>query len=497
MPGRHLRLSNTCLGELLLGLAFSLAAQLQDSRGFRLPEHETFKVKWSQFCAQLDDGLDYESILGSADELRRVFLLAVLCSEPTLCPLTICPTLDEHIITRLFESLFGKDAPPPVSLIFFWMDDAWDYLCEPASLDTILGGAELLRGATSLDQPLGRLARHCHLRASAKNSFLAAARLLEDCLVLNSCTRGLVVAPAAAAPAISDAIARFVAVATLSSSVRCKVMNVHPIEIAFGYRANKRWFDDFASDAKRHGSDGFEMLGFELAHSSIQDRDSLWKAFTARKQFTELVNLAISDDVPGRSISPIQNRYEAFGLIAHCTECYERPASFSLPGERLLCEPCNWKASVGAKALQKARKIAGQSFLDDADHLAVIAVACDPFCSTLAQPSSLSAAASAARKASNAIGKALEDVRSALPRTCLVSRLSPSEALLIVRSDETGRCSEVLKNALRQELKTEGASVNAEVRVGSSGAEHVVPICVVAREAVSSVLTGNCEAISA
>jgi len=481
----------------MLGLAFSLAAQLQDSRGFRLPEHETFKVKWSQFCGQLDDGLDYESILGSDDRMHRIFLLAALSSEPTLCPLSVCPTLDEHIITELSDSLFGKDAPPPVSLIFFRVDNAWDYLCEPASLDAILGGAELLRGATSLDQRLGQLARHCHLRALAKNSFLAVARLLDDCLLLNSCTRGLVIAPSAAAPAISDAISRFIAVATLSSSVRCKVVNVYPIEIAFGYRSRERWFDDFVSDVERCGSDGLEMLGFDIGHGSIQDRDSLWKAFTARKQFTELLNLATSDDVPERSISPVQNRYEAFGLIAHCTECCERPASFILPGGRVLCEPCNWKASVGAKVLQRARKIDGQSFLDDADHLAAIAVVCDPFCSTLVQTSSLGAAVSAAQRPSDAVGKALKEVRSALPKTCLVSRLSPSEALLIVKSSDAGRCSEILERTLRQQLNVEGGSGNTEVRVGSSGAEHVVPISVRIREAVLGALTGNCEVIRA
>jgi len=481
----------------LLGLAFSLAAQLQDSRGFRLPEHETFKAKWSQFCGQLDDGLDYESILGSDDILRQVFLLAALSSEPKLSPLSTCPTLDEHIITRLFDSLFGKHAPPPVSLIFFWVDDAWDYVCEPASLDTILGGAELLRGATSLNQRLGQLAKHCHLRASASDSFLAVARLLDDCLVLSSCTRGLVIAPSAAAPAISDAISRFVAVAMLSSSVRCEIVNVYPIEIAFGYRSRERWFDDFESDVKRGGGDVFEMLGFDLGDSSIHDRDSLWRAFTARKKFTELVNLATCGNVPERSIRPVQNRYEAFGLIADCTECYERPASFALPGDRLLCEPCNWKASVGAKILQKARKLYAQPFLDDADHLAVIAVVSDPFCITLAEPSSLATAVSAAQRQSDAIGKALKEVRSALPKTCLVSRLSPSEALLIVRSDEVGRCSELLGNALKQQLKAEGTHRNAEVRVASSGAEHTVPIFVLVREAILRALTGSCEVIHA
>ena len=162
-----------------------------------------------------------------------------------------------------------------------------------------------------------------------------------------------------------------------------------------------------------------------------------------------------------------------------------------------MCEPCNWKASVGAKVLQKARKIHGQSFLDDDDHLAAIAVVCDPVCPTFAQPSSLAAAVSAAQRLSDAVGKALEEVRNALPKTCLVSRLSPSEALLIVRSDDAGRCSEVLENRLRQQLKADGASGNAEVRVGLSTAEHVVPVCVLVREAVLSALTGNREVIRA
>jgi hypothetical protein len=481
----------------LLGLAFSLAAQLQlrDSpRGFRLPEHETFKARWRQFCADLADlgaGQDFESILASGDELRRVFLLAALSSEPALCPPGIQSTLDEHIITRLFESLFGKEALPPVSLIFFWMDNPWGYLCEPLSLDAILGGAELLRGATSLDQPLAQLARHCHLRASANDSFLSAAHLIDDCLLLKSCTRGLVVAPSAAAPAISDAISRFVAVATPSSSVRCSVINVYPIEVAFGYRAKDRWFDDFVSDVQRRGGDAFEMLGFDLGHGSIQDRDSLWKAFVARKQFAELVDFATLHSVQERSVSSVQNRYEAFGPIAHCTECYERAASFDLPGNRLLCEPCSWKASVGAKVLQKARKIDGQSFLDEADNLAAIAVICDPFCSMFAEPSSLGAAISAAQRSSNAIGMALGEVGIDLPRTCLVSRLSPSEALLYVRNDDFGRCSELLESALRRELKAQGANGNAEVRVGFSGRERVVPIRVLVREAVLSAQTAN------
>ncbi|MBN2208087.1 MAG: hypothetical protein JW759_02160 [Candidatus Coatesbacteria bacterium] len=481
-------------------MAFSLAAQLQlrDSPGgFRLPEHETFKARWRQFRADLGNGLDFQSILSSGDELRRVFLLAALSSEPTLCSPGICSTLDEHIITQLFESLFGKEALAPVSLIFFWMDNPWGYLCEPSSLDAILGGAELLRGATALDQPLAQLARHCHLRASASDSFLSAARLIDDCLLLRSCTRGLVITPSAAAPAISDAISRFVAVATLSLSVRCSVINVYPIEVAFGYRAKDRWFEAFVSDVQRRGGDAIKMLGFDLARGSIQDRDGLWKAFVAKKQFAELVDLAMLDGLQERSASSVQNRYEAFGPIAHCTECYERAASFDLPGNRLLCEPCNWKASVGAKVLQKARKVDGQSFLDEADSLAAIAITCDPFYSVFAEPSSLSTAISAAQRSSNAISMALGEVGMALPRTCLFSRLSASEALLLVRRDDLGRCSALLESVLRRDLKAQGGNGNTEVRLGFSGGEQVVPIRVLVREAVSSAQTGKGKVIRA
>ncbi len=371
------------------------------------------------------------------------------------------------------------------------MDDAWDYLCEPASVDAVLGGACLLRGATSLNQPLGQLARHCHLRASVDDSLLSAACLLDDCLVLNSCSRGLVIAPSTAAPAISDAISRFVAVATLSSSVRCKVMNVYPIEIAFGYRARDRWFDDFALDAERLGSAGLETLGFDVGYDSLRDRASLWKVFMARKQFGELVDFAMSNDVPGRSISPIQNRYEAFGLVAHCAECYQRPASFSLPTNRLLCEPCHWKVSVGAKVLHKALKINAQSFLGDADRLAAIVVACDPFCSAFTEPSSVVAAVSATQGLSNAVGAALQDVRNALPKTCLVNRLSPSEALLAVGKDDLGRCAELLENALQRRLEEEGVSGSARVQMGLSGSEHCAPIGVLVREAISKALSGS------
>ncbi|HUT04683.1 MAG TPA: hypothetical protein VM163_12425 [bacterium] len=481
----------------MLGLAYSLAAQLQltDSRGFRLPKADAFESQWRDFRLELENGLDYETILNSDDVLPRLFLLAALSCNPSLCPVNdLSSNLEEHIITRLSEALFGQGAPAPVCLIRFRMDDAWDYLCEPASLDAVLGGAWLLRGAMSLDQPLGQLSKHCHLRASPDESLLVAARLIDDCLLVNTCTQGLVIAPSGAAPAMCDAISRFVAVATLSSSVWCKSIETYPIEIAFGYRARERWFGDFVSDVEQHGTEGLGMLGFEVRPGMAQDQNALWRAFAKRKQFTELVNFAMLDRLLERPVAPVQNRYEAFGLLAHCTECYARPASFSLSEDRRLCEPCNWKVSVGTKLVENAERLDGRSFLSSPDSLAAVFVGCDPF-SVFAEPSSALAAIRAAREQQKAVEEALKEVEKSLSNSCIINRLSPSEALLIVRRDYSGRCLEMLRNALTRQLAAAGTGGSANIRMAASAERLQAPVGILVRDAVASALSGDSEKV--
>ncbi|RLC46576.1 MAG: hypothetical protein DRH70_05170 [Candidatus Coatesbacteria bacterium] len=477
----------------MLGLAYSLAAQLQltDPRGFRLPKADAFEAQWRGFRLELENGLDYEAILQSDEALPRLFLLAALCCNPSLCPLDgPSSKLENHIITRLSESLFGQESPPPVCLILFQMDDAWDFLCEPASLEAILGGAWLLRRAMSLDQPLEQLSKHCHLRAAPDESLLVAARLVDDCLLLNTCTQGLIIAPSASAAAMCDAISRFVAVATLSSSVRCKTIETYPIEIAFGYRARKRWFGDFLSDVEQHGTAGLGMFGFDVREGMEQSQSALWKVFRKNKQFTELVNLAILDRALQRPIEPPRNRYEAFGLLAHCTECYARPASFGLSDGRLLCEPCSWKVSVGTKVIENAKMLNGRFSLSNPDSLAAVFVGCDPF-SVFAEPASALSAISAARDQQKAVEEALREVENSLSDSCIINRLSPSEALLIVRRGDAGRCLEVLRNALAQRLAAAETGGSAVVRMGASAERLRAPVGVLVRDAVSSAFLGN------
>ncbi|MBN1593917.1 MAG: hypothetical protein JW941_11805 [Candidatus Coatesbacteria bacterium] len=399
-----------------------------------------------------------------------------------------------HIITRLFISLFGDNAPAPISLIHYQIDDSWGYLCETASLDAALGGAQLIRGATSLNQPLGLLARHCHLRASVDESLLSAARLLDDCLIVNTCSRGLVIAPSAAAPAIADAISRFVAVATLSSSARCNVTDVYPTELAFGYRAKERWFDEFARDAESIGSEGLKLLGFDYGRESVRDRARLSKAFRARKNFGELARMAMFSS-PVANNSPIRNQYESSGAIAHCEECYQRPASYALPATRALCEPCHWRVSVGASMVQKTLKDDSRSFLRDSRRFAAIAILCDPFQLVFGENSSISSSISARNKLASAIDAVADEIQDSLPDPGFVVKLSPCEMLFITRGDDCDRCSDLAEKILPKRLSEHGIGEFDGCRMGCSGAEYGAPIGMHVREAISHALGDGCRRV--
>lgn len=482
----------------LLGLAYTLGAQLEleGERGFELPEREAFSSKWRDFSRQIEGKLDFERVVTSHDRLQKLFLLAALAADPSRCPPGSFRSLDEHIINRLTDALFGSQAPPPISLIFFRVDSAWDYLSETSSLETILGSGSLLRRASSLNMPLGQLAKHCHLRASAGDSFLSAAGLLDDCLIMNTCSSGVLMAPSSKADAISDAVSRFVAVATLACSVRCQILKVHPIELAFGYGARARWFDEFAQDAERVGVEGLRRLGFDLASEAIGDRGALFEAFAARKKFSELVALALASDIPERSATPAENRYESTALLAHCSECWQRPASFSLPGERLLCEPCHWRVQIGESETGAGTQREVAAWVHDDTRQAIVAVASDPFRTVVSRPMTLSQTIESSQALAKQIGSVVESIETGLSQHTILARLSPTEALVIVEKGHFERCKCLIMDHLKRESSHNGSGNSSEVCISWSDAEACVPLAVHVQQGISRMLSWTCEVVN-
>ncbi|MCD6327718.1 hypothetical protein J7M28_09205 [bacterium] len=481
-----MQFSEDGLVETMYGLAFSLAAQLQaqDKRGFRMPAPDVLEGRWAEFSGRLHDGLKFEEIEQRGDQLERLFLLSALCSDPTLCQIRPPETLDGHIINRLFESLFGEDAPPPISLVFFFLDSAWEYLCEPSSIDSVVGSARLLHGAMSLGKPLEHLAKHCHLRAAATVSFLSAARLVNDCMICNTCDMGLVLTPSSASGPLSEAVARFVAVATLSAPAQCFVLDVYPIEIAFGFGTRDRWFQDFAENAARIGSAGLAKLGFSI-DNGIEDSASLFEGFFAKKSFAELIDFGIFNHRMADCGPQVPNRYDAEAFLENCQECARRPASFALQDGRLICEPCQWRASVGARLIEESPGLEDGAWLRGGNGLAVLFVECDPFALALEEGSSLSKSLKLLEGLQNSIASGLADFKGAFGKRCLIAALSPTESLIFVRRYDCDSAKKELERFLKRRLPENVGSDGFPIRICASTGEHALPVNLLVRDAVT------------
>jgi len=473
----------------VLGLAFSLAAQLEFQGHERIgpPSRDGWSGLWEEFAETVSGAVGYDVEFDSADRARQVMLLAALSADPSLCPAKIGAPLGDHPVARLAATIFGEGAPAPVALLFFSLPQAWDYLCESASLQGVVGGAVLLRGSTCLAHPLGELARHCHLRAGEEDTFLTAAGLINDCLVCASCTGGIVLVPAAAADGLRDAIARFVVSATLSACPSCFTLPVSPTEIAFGFKANEIWFDQFLADAQRTDPNLWRKLGFETA--GTDDRDALWASFVGSKAFSQLLELAhlfAATSNPGWFGG---NRYESEALIKPCQECWRRPASSVTDSGLPICEPCQWRVSSGAKFIRKNLGPQAPSWITKGQRdLGVVIISAEPTEVALASKLSLSSWLEAIRGLCRTVSSSLDALQRSLDGECLICPLSDTQAMIIIPHHSLHRAKRALLLSLATSRRDDAHGVVRHIKLGFSTTRAAVPVALLINEAVRDAL---------